>query len=158
MSREANLHGVCVLAGETGLLILGESGSGKSALAARMIADWPFGAVRLVADDRVILSLRAGRLVARPHPAIAGRMELRGFGIVSPPAAGEAVVSCLLSLVSERPDRLPEEPVRCEDLLGVRLPRADLPQGRVAFEELITIWPYLRDTIAEGRSILVRAP
>ena len=158
MSREANLHGVAVLAGETGLLILGESGSGKSALAARMIADWPYGAVRLVADDRVLLSLSAGRLVARPHPAIAGRMELRGFGIVSPPAVEAAVVSGLLRLSGEGPDRLPEEPAPREELLGVRLPRADLPRGQGAFRELITIWPYLHDTIATVRSNLVRAP
>ena len=76
------VHAACVVLGEAGVLIRGESGAGKSSLALGLIEAAPahglFGA--LVADDRVRITCAHGRLVARPHPAIAGRIELRGLG------------------------------------------------------------------------------
>jgi serine kinase of HPr protein (carbohydrate metabolism regulator) len=138
-----NLHGVAVAAGEVGLLILGDSGSGKSSLAARMIADWPFGRVRLVADDRVLLGHAGGRLVARPHPAIAGRMEVRGIGIVEPPALDSMVLRLAVRLETVPPPRLPEAGLPTEEMLGIRLPCAWLPGGSAAYARLLSIWPYM---------------
>jgi HPr kinase/phosphorylase len=154
--READaaetIHGVAVAARDIGLLILGESGSGKSALAARMIADWPFGDARLVADDRVMLKRHAGRIIARSHHEIAGMLEIRGHGITQPRWLDAVVVRGLIRLSAERPPRLPEA-LNCQEaILGIKLPLSVLPQGEEAFQRLITIWPYFRGHIATVRS------
>ena len=73
------VHASCVAAGERGLLIMGKSGAGKSALALQLIA---FGAA-LVADDRVALTIEDDTLIARcPGQAIRGMIEARGFGLL----------------------------------------------------------------------------
>jgi HPr kinase/phosphorylase len=142
------VHGVAVAARDIGLLIMGESGSGKSALAARMIADWPFGDTHLVADDRVLLKRQAGHIIARPHHAIAGMLEVRGHGITQPRRLDAVVVRGLIRLSAEKPPRLPEA-LNCQEaILGLKLPLAVLPQGEAAFQRLITIWPYFRGHIA----------
>ncbi len=145
-----NLHGVAIAAGEIGILITGESGSGKSALAARMLAEWPFGPVRLVADDRVLLSRAGDRLVARPHPAIAGLMEVRGLGIVEPPSLDAVVLRLALRLQADPPPRLPDVDPAEEEQLGIRLPCAWLPSGNGAHARLLSIWPYMKRFITIG--------
>lgn len=104
------------------VLLRGPPGSGKSDLALRLIdRGWC-----LVADDQVAIELRAGRLVARPPDAIAGRMEVRGLGIVALPHMDEATVVLVIDLVApEAIERLPE-PARCA------LAGADLPLLRLA--------------------------
>ena len=57
---ETIVHASCVTVQGRGVLITGASGSGKSALALSLMA---LGA-DLVADDRVILSLDRGRVMA----------------------------------------------------------------------------------------------
>ncbi|MCA3563784.1 MAG: hypothetical protein IOC90_09510 [Methylocystis sp.] len=152
-----NRHGVAVAVGDLGLLILGDGGAGKSSLAARMLAEWPEAAVRLVADDRVLIQRAHGRLLARPHPAIAGSLELRGEGIVQPPGLNAVVLRGVLRLTRDQPERLPSAPAQ-ESILGLPLPCAILPVGEAAFGRLITIWPYFRGYIADERSILDRPP
>ena len=156
-SQRENRHGVAVAIGDLGLLILGESGAGKSSLAARMIAEWPEGGVRLVADDRVLIERAHDRLLARPHPLIAGAMEMRGTGIVHPPSLDAVVLRGALLLGCVQPERLPEAEAQ-ESILGLPLPCAVLPAGEAAFGRLITIWPYFRGHIFQMRSILDRAP
>jgi HPr kinase/phosphorylase len=152
-AERENRHGVAVAAGDIGLLILGESGAGKSTLAARLISDWPHGTVRLVADDRVLLERRNGRILARAHPAITGAMEVRGYGIVGSNVLERIVIRGVLKLSKTPAKRLPEAPELEETLLGLRLPCATLPQGEAAFSRLITIWPYFRGQIDTDRSI-----
>ena len=92
----------CVAVGGRGLLIAGPPGSGKSSLALALIDR---GAV-LVGDDGVTLERRAERLWAHPPPNIAGKIEVRGVGIVTMPAASAAL--CLVLSLGEGGDRLPE--------------------------------------------------
>lgn len=78
-----NIHASCVcirLADGTnhGVLLIGPSGAGKSDLALRLIDR---GAM-LVADDRVDLRFHAGRLWASPPLCLAGKLEVRGLGII----------------------------------------------------------------------------
>ena len=154
MSHEPiNIHGVAVAIGDIGLLILGESGSGKSALAARLIADCPFGRVRIVADDRVIVGRAGARVLARPHPALAGRLEIRGLGIVDAPSLDAVVLRAAVRLGGEAPQRLPEEPFPPYRLLAVDLPCAPLPMGEEAHTRFLTIWPYMRMGIAFGTKL-----
>ena len=63
---------------DIGILLLGESGAGKSDLALRLIA---CGA-SLVADDRSELYVSRGALWARAPASLAGLIEIRGVGIV----------------------------------------------------------------------------
>ena len=119
------LHAGCVVIGEAGILIRGVSGSGKSLLAGRLIdaarAQGLFA--RLVADDRVALTLTGGRLVARPNRAIAGKMEVRGLGIAAAPHEDAAVIRLVVDCVIETPSRLPDDAERSVTIDGVVLPR-----------------------------------
>lgn len=92
----------CVAIGGRGLLIDGPPGSGKSTLALGLIDR---GAV-LVGDDGVTFALQGERLWAAPPPHIAGKLEIRGVGIIDLPCT-EAPVSLMLSL-SDDVARLPE--------------------------------------------------
>ena len=68
----------CVSIGGRGLLIEGPPGSGKSSL---VLALLDRGAA-LVGDDGVLLEDAGGTLVARPHPAIRGKLEVRNLGVL----------------------------------------------------------------------------
>ena len=100
-----NIHGTVVAWRGKGLLFCGPSGSGKSDLAIRLMAE---GAM-LVADDRVDLTVEQGRVIARPPDTLAGKIEVRGAGILK--TDYQAVVPLSL-VVHLRPraeiDRLPE--------------------------------------------------
>jgi serine kinase of HPr protein (carbohydrate metabolism regulator) len=102
-----------------GVLIEGESGSGKSDLALRCL-DRGF---RLVSDDRTRLWVSEGRLFGMAPGPIAGLIEARGLGILAaePRQLAEValVVRCLLP--SDALERLPEASSRT--LLGVESPR-----------------------------------
>jgi HPr kinase/phosphorylase len=158
IAERENRHGVAVAAGDIGLLILGESGAGKSSLAARLISHWPHSIVRLVADDRVLLEHHNGRILARSHAAITGALEVRGHGIVRPGILESVVIRGVLLLSKTPATRLPEAFELEETLLGLSLPFATLPQGEAAFSRLITIWPYFRGQIVTDRSIVDPRP
>ena len=83
------IHGVLMRVSNTGVLILGESGTGKSECA--------FGLIRkghqLVADDVVEVFVKDGVLRGRPTDFTRGLMEIRGMGIVDAGAMfGEEVL------------------------------------------------------------------
>jgi HPr kinase/phosphorylase len=155
---QENRHGVAIAVGDIGLLILGESGAGKSSLAASLLSDRRFGTVRLVADDRVLLARHGNRIVARPHPAIAGALELRGYGIVHPSDLDAVVLRGMIQLTDARLDRFPEVIDRQSTLLGLSLPCLILPADASAITRMITIWPYFRGQICNDRSILDHRP
>jgi HPr kinase/phosphorylase len=101
---KVNIHASCVVLGGKGVLILGESGAGKSDLALRLID----GGARLVADDRCDLFVRAGKLCAAAPARIAGLLELRGIGIMALPHAKSARLAMAVRLRLNQPEtRLP---------------------------------------------------
>ena len=121
------VHATAVLVGAEGVLIRGPSGAGKSALAHALIER---GAV-LVADDRVHLSDRNGRLIATAIGATAGQMELRGRGIVPVPHERSAVVRLVVDLVpADALERLPEPASLTTCILGIGVPRQPVPPDR----------------------------
>jgi HPr kinase/phosphorylase len=120
------LHATAVVIGEAGVLIRGPSGAGKSSLALSLIAvAQQAGAFsRLIGDDRVGISLRGGRIIARGHPAILGKIERRSQGIVTVPYLPAAVLRAVIQLASAA-DPAPRYPEPDHDqilLLDARLP------------------------------------
>lgn len=102
---DTTIHGTAVLFKGAGILLRGPSQSGKSDLALRLIYEG--GA--LIADDRVILEARDGRLEARPPEPLAGKLEVRGCGIIQVPYCAPYPLHLSLDLqpANEIP-RLPE--------------------------------------------------
>ncbi|MDB5593317.1 MAG: hypothetical protein JWM36_278 [Hyphomicrobiales bacterium] len=110
------VHACALVIGETGILIRGKSGAGKSSLVLALLdaAARRNLFARLVADDRVCLHMAGDRLLAAPHPAIAGLIEERGTGILSVPHESCVRISYVIDLVqsggaTNHPARLPEE-------------------------------------------------
>jgi serine kinase of HPr protein (carbohydrate metabolism regulator) len=115
------IHGTVVAVDGAGVLFRGPSGCGKSDLALRLIDR---GAV-LVADDSVVLTRDGSVIVASAPASIAGKMEVRGLGIVRLPGPPMAVLRLAVDLVAPADvERLPK--ARETVLLGVALPVLNL--------------------------------
>jgi HPr kinase/phosphorylase len=120
------IHGTAVLVGSDGVLIRGESGSGKSALALALIERGG----KLIADDRLMLSAVKGRLIATPPAATAGQIEFRGHGVISVPHERGCVIRLVADIVSEEGlERMPEPHQLSATLLGIALPRQPVPEA-----------------------------
>lgn len=119
----ANIHASCVSLNNKGILILGESGLGKSDLSLRLIME---RGAELVADDRVDLQNVNGRIVASAPEILQGLLEVRGLGIIRRPFAKEVPVSLIVRLVShyKEVERLPD-PVFYE-IEGARISQISL--------------------------------
>lgn len=89
----------CVAIGNRAVLIEGAPGSGKSSLALALIDR---GAV-LVGDDSVLIEPRGERLIAHPHPATRGLLEVRNLGLLPFPVCEEAPVALVLVLDPQAP-------------------------------------------------------
>ena len=109
------VHATCVAIAGRGVLLAGKSGSGKSDLALRLIDR---GAM-LVSDDYTELRGVGDSLLAQAPATIAGRIEVRGIGIIGMPTADRVAV-CLYADLDRAPGRLPEpETIR---LAGLDIP------------------------------------
>lgn len=121
------------------MLITGPAGSGKSSLALDLMA---LGA-QLIADDRTIVRVSGGALIARCPPEIRGRIEARGIGLLRADPCAEAPVALMVDLSRQETDRLP--PWRVATLLGISLP--------VVHRSVQTAFPAaLRQYMLAGRS------
>lgn len=133
------VHATAVALGGAGVLLRGPSGSGKSDLALRLID----GGGRLIADDQTMLS-RDGAAIRMTAPAtIAGRLEVRGLGIVTVPTAPAAALTLVVDLADAAMiDRMPQ-PARCR-ILGLAVP-------------LLTLAPFEASAAAKLRVAVVAA-
>ena len=110
------IHASTVALDGRAVMITGPSGSGKSDLALRML-DRGF---TLVSDDQTIVKRDGDRLLATAPPTIAGKLEIRGIGIVEMEHVSDVPVALLVELTSEL-QRLPDDS-RERPILGARLP------------------------------------
>lgn len=110
------VHGACVAIGGRAVLIEGRSGEGKSDLALRLIDR---GAA-LVADGQVICQRQDGGLLASAPAHLAGRIEVRGLGIIEMPSV-ERIPVDLLIVILDAPPRFPED-TRTRRIAGVDVP------------------------------------
>jgi HPr kinase/phosphorylase len=124
MAPGDTFHASCVSVDGRGVLILGDAGSGKSALALQLMA---YGAV-LVADDRTTLTARDGTLWATCPPTIRGVIEARGVGLLHATTMHKVAVDLIVDLNQPEDARLPDP---CETtILGISVPlqrRVDTP-------------------------------
>jgi serine kinase of HPr protein (carbohydrate metabolism regulator) len=110
------LHASTVALDGRAVLICGPSGSGKSDLALRLL-DRGFV---LVSDDQTIVKRNGEQVIATAPPTIAGKLEIRGIGIVEMERAENVPVALVAELTSDI-QRLPDDtPERL--ILGVPLP------------------------------------
>ncbi len=110
------LHGSCVAFDGQAVLLLGPSGSGKSALALDLMSR----GAKLVADDQIILTVRAKKLWASAPEAIAGKIEARSVGVLKAEPLDTAPVALVVDLGRVEKDRLPQPHTITR--LGVTLP------------------------------------
>lgn len=120
------VHGTCVALGRRAALLRGKSGAGKSDLALRFTALPPQGVLKpmLVADDQVMIERDAdGTLLVSPPESIAGKIEVRGLGIMEVPFLAKANLVLICDLVEpENVPRMPPEPPEQAVIAGVPLP------------------------------------
>jgi serine kinase of HPr protein (carbohydrate metabolism regulator) len=129
------IHASAVLVGARVLLIRGPSGSGKSRLALALLQAAERGALRfarLVADDRAHIEAVHGRLLVRPAEALAGLLEVRGFGILRLAHEPVALLGQVVDLGVPATDRLPGPACRQAEIAGVPLPRLAVAAGEDA--------------------------
>ena len=115
------VHANCVIIGDAGVLIRGVSGSGKTTLSRKLVDlaqnKGYFG--QFVGDDRIGLQATGNRLVAKAHPKIAGKIELRGLGIGSVKFEEEAVIRLLVDCEPVLKSRVPDSSEGVIKLLGI---------------------------------------
>ena len=129
------IHGTCVALGPHAALIRGPSGSGKSDLALRFLAlaAEPGLEPLLVADDQVwIERQKDGSLAASAPPTLAGKIEVRGLGIVEVPHRESVRLALAVDLV------LPQEVPRMlpDPLDRITIAGGELPVVKLASFEL----------------------
>jgi serine kinase of HPr protein (carbohydrate metabolism regulator) len=110
------IHATSVAIGGRAVLLMGPSGSGKSDLALRLIDR---GAT-LVSDDYTALTNISGTLHAAAPPTIAGKIEVRGLGILEISHIDDVPVALLVRL-GARIERMPPDG-RTMTLEGICLP------------------------------------
>ena len=85
-------------------MLEGRPGSGKSSLALRLVDESGYGLGsellrgRLVADDQLVITLKQGALWASAPESLAGKIEVRGVGILQAEVLQEVELSLVVTL------------------------------------------------------------
>jgi len=132
-ARATAVHATAFIAGDRGVLVLGASGSGKSALAyealCRAADAGRFAA--LIGDDRLSLEVAGGRLVACAPATLQAGIEVRGAGIRRVACEPAAVIHLVVRLGPEHESQRYPDP-DSEAIEGVVLPVLRLPANNAA--------------------------
>ena len=110
------VHASTVAIDGRAVVISGPSGAGKSDLALRML-DRRF---TLVSDDQTLVRREGDHLIASAPPTIAGKLEVRGIGIVEMKTVSDVPVALMVELATDF-ERLPDDN-RERQQLGIGVP------------------------------------
>ncbi len=136
------LHATAVVFGESGVVIIGPSGSGKSALALALLAHAKMTGrfAALLGDDRVWLRAESGRLIASGAQHMAGLIERRATGLQAAASEPAAVVRLVVDL-SGRDRTWPRWPGEPNETVfeGVRVPRLALSSVAGAADNAVSV-------------------
>jgi serine kinase of HPr protein (carbohydrate metabolism regulator) len=129
MNDSQNLHATGIVVQGMGLLIRGRAGAGKSLLALELLRN---GALRgekvlLVADDQLFVRAVTGGLEMEAPAEIAGKIELRGRGIVYRSHVGRSRVHLVVDLV-DKLERMPEESQFSTRIKDIEIARCPVPE------------------------------
>ena len=130
---ETNLHACCVVVDGSGVLITGGSGAGKTSLALGLVEACRLRNVTcgFVSDDQVLLSARNGCLFARAPHTIAGKVEIRGFGVTDIVHQGDCCIAMICELVEDGDiERMPAP--LTEQVMGICVPKILVPKRHEA--------------------------
>jgi HPr kinase/phosphorylase len=132
-SKPTYIHATAVMIGQAGLLIRGPSRAGKSSLALALLAEAHRldRCGRLIGDDRISVERQDENLILRGHPAIFGKIEKRGEGILDLAWVTSAIGHYVIDLAGAGP--IPTAAATTE-IAGVELPLIMLPPGSSAIE------------------------
>ena len=110
------IHSTSVVIDDNGVLILGDSGSGKSDLALRLIDN---GAT-LISDDVSICRKNSNNIYLYCPPEIKGLLEVREIGIITVPFVERIKLRLVVNLKSNNNERFPKD--SCFRILGIKIP------------------------------------
>ena len=110
------MHSSSVVIDDNGVLILGDSGSGKSDLALRLIDN---GAT-LISDDISICRKNSNNIYLYCPPEIKGLLEVREIGIITVPFVERIKLRLVVNLRSKNNERFPKD--NSFRILGVKIP------------------------------------
>ncbi len=127
------IHAALLEIYSTGVLIIGESGIGKSEITLELIKKGH----HLVSDDRVNISLVRGKLFGEAPELLVGMMEVRGIGIIDVTrmfGINTLVKRCEISFVIQLKKYDPDKPIdrlgsksQYYEILGQKIPMITLP-------------------------------
>ena len=110
------MHSTSVVIDDNGVLILGDSGSGKSDLALRLIDN---GAT-LISDDISICRKKSNNIYLYCPPEIKGLLEVREIGIITVPFVERIKLRLVVNLKSINNERFPKDSTY--RILGIKIP------------------------------------
>ena len=149
MSLEASpmIHATAILLDGLGVLIRGESGSGKSRLALALLdaagcraspdtGERTTSSNALIGDDWLVLSNDGVQILVSPGPNLAGLIEVRGIGLLGLPWRDRAALHLLVDLrhVGEV-ERMPQ--ARTQEFGEQTLHHVAVPIGDLAHQCLL---------------------
>ena len=110
------IHSTSVVIDDNGVLILGDSGSGKSDLALRLIDN---GAT-LISDDISICRKNSNNIYLYCPPEIKGLLEVREIGIITVPFVERIKLRLVVNLKSNNNERFTKD--NYITILGIKIP------------------------------------
>jgi serine kinase of HPr protein (carbohydrate metabolism regulator) len=123
-----NIHACALEISNTGILIIGDSGSGKTSLCLGLLERAAINNTKasFVCDDQVLLETKNDSLLANAPLAINEQVEVRGYGITSLTNKPSTKVTLVVELVQDHAiKRMPDSTLI--NIQGFELPHLSVP-------------------------------
>ena len=114
--KTKEIHSTSVVLDDNGILITGDSGSGKSDLALRLI----HSGATLISDDITFCEKKIDRIILSCPSQTKGLLEVREVGIITVPFVEQIKLKMIVKLMNKELERLPRK--KFSKLLGINIP------------------------------------